>query len=232
MAAQKNDRNLDHESKQSQELVCFSFSLWSPKAFNQVSWRFSQSFSKHIILCSIFGISPNIGNLIPENLSQNREKSAWYIFGTKTNPCCHGEAPTIPLPCAAVGGAGPMGLGGHGRPSFPFWGDNSLSQWPNFKLFGITYWVGKIKFKLFFSGSIGWVRQFGSTFQGWAGGLRFRRRVFCFFFPRKSWFSGKWHRKETKLNSFLTTHVFNLPGFWEERVHVVHVVQIGGCFCL
>ena len=34
----------------------------------------------------------------------------------------------------------------------------SLSQWPNFKLFGITYWVGKIKFKLFFSGSIGWVR--------------------------------------------------------------------------
>ena len=35
----------------------------------------------------------------------------------------------------------------------------SLSQWPNFKLFGITYWVGKIKFKLFFSGSIGWVRS-------------------------------------------------------------------------
>ena len=33
----------------------------------------------------------------------------------------------------------------------------SLSQWPNFKLFGITYLVGKIKFKLFFSGSIGWV---------------------------------------------------------------------------
>ena len=31
----------------------------------------------------------------------------------------------------------------------------SLSQWPNFKLFGITYLVGKIKFKLFFSGSIG-----------------------------------------------------------------------------
>ena len=35
---------------------------------------------------------------------------------------------------------------------------DSLSQWPNFKLFGITYLVGKIKFKLFFSGSIGWVR--------------------------------------------------------------------------
>ena len=34
----------------------------------------------------------------------------------------------------------------------------SLSQWLNFKLFGITYLVGKIKFKLFFSGSIGWVR--------------------------------------------------------------------------
>ena len=33
----------------------------------------------------------------------------------------------------------------------------SLSQWLNFKLFGITYLVGKIKFKLFFSGSIGWV---------------------------------------------------------------------------
>ena len=30
-----------------------------------------------------------------------------------------------------------------------------LSQWLNFKLFGITYLVGKIKFKLFFQGSIG-----------------------------------------------------------------------------
>ena len=30
-----------------------------------------------------------------------------------------------------------------------------LGQWLNFKLFGITYLVGKIKFKLFFSGSIG-----------------------------------------------------------------------------
>ena len=36
------------------------------------------------------------------------------------------------------------------------WG--SISQWLNFKLFGITYLVGKIKFKLFFSGSTGWVR--------------------------------------------------------------------------
>ena len=36
--------------------------------------------------------------------------------------------------------------------------DYSLSQWLNFKLFGITYLVGKIKFKLFFSRSIGWVR--------------------------------------------------------------------------
>ncbi len=32
-----------------------------------------------------------------------------------------------------------------------------LGQWLNFKLLGITYLVGKIKFKLFFSGSIGWV---------------------------------------------------------------------------
>ena len=31
----------------------------------------------------------------------------------------------------------------------------SLSQWLNFKLLGITYLVGKIKFKLFFPGSIG-----------------------------------------------------------------------------
>ena len=30
-----------------------------------------------------------------------------------------------------------------------------LGQWLNFKLFGITYLVGKIKFKLFFPGSIG-----------------------------------------------------------------------------
>ncbi len=37
----------------------------------------------------------------------------------------------------------------------------SLSQWLNFKLFGITYLVGKIKFKLFFPGSIGWVRLRG-----------------------------------------------------------------------
>ena len=28
-----------------------------------------------------------------------------------------------------------------------------LGQWLNFKLFGITYSVGKIKFNLFFSGS-------------------------------------------------------------------------------
>ena len=32
-----------------------------------------------------------------------------------------------------------------------------LGQWLNFKLFGITYLVGKIKFELFISGSIGWV---------------------------------------------------------------------------
>ena len=30
-----------------------------------------------------------------------------------------------------------------------------LGQWLNFKLLGVTYLVGKIKFKLFFSGSIG-----------------------------------------------------------------------------
>ncbi len=30
-----------------------------------------------------------------------------------------------------------------------------LGQWLNFKLFGIAYLVGEIKFKLFFSGSIG-----------------------------------------------------------------------------
>ncbi len=34
----------------------------------------------------------------------------------------------------------------------------SLSQWLNFKLFGITYLVGKIKFKLFFQGPLAeWV---------------------------------------------------------------------------
>ena len=38
------------------------------------------------------------------------------------------------------------------------WNDLTLlGQWLNFKLFGITYLVGKIQFKLFFSGSIGWV---------------------------------------------------------------------------
>ena len=36
-----------------------------------------------------------------------------------------------------------------------FWGDvYLLSQWLNFKLFGITYLVGKIKFKLFFQGPL------------------------------------------------------------------------------
>ncbi len=44
---------------------------------------------------------------------------------------------------------------------------NSLSQWLNFKLSGITYLVGKIKFKLFFSGSIGWVRKIGVPQNGW-----------------------------------------------------------------
>ena len=33
-------------------------------------------------------------------------------------------------------------------------GSISLSQWLNFKLFGITYLVGKIKFKLFFQGPL------------------------------------------------------------------------------
>ena len=42
----------------------------------------------------------------------------------------------------------------------------SLSQWLNFKLFGVTYLVGKIKFKLFFSGSIGWVSNHGSVENG------------------------------------------------------------------
>ena len=31
---------------------------------------------------------------------------------------------------------------------------HSLSQWLNFQLFGITYLVGKIKFKLFFQGPL------------------------------------------------------------------------------
>ena len=35
------------------------------------------------------------------------------------------------------------------------WPQTLLGQWLNFKLFGITYLVGNIKFKLFFSGSIG-----------------------------------------------------------------------------
>ena len=39
----------------------------------------------------------------------------------------------------------------------------SLSQWLNFKRSGITCLVGKIKFKLFISGSIGWV----SFYDGW-----------------------------------------------------------------
>ena len=29
-----------------------------------------------------------------------------------------------------------------------------LSQWPNFKLFGVTYLVGKIKYKLLFQGPL------------------------------------------------------------------------------
>ena len=33
----------------------------------------------------------------------------------------------------------------------------SLSQWLNFKLLGIPYLIGKIKFKLLFHGAIGWV---------------------------------------------------------------------------
>ncbi len=34
-----------------------------------------------------------------------------------------------------------------------------LGQWLNFKLFGITYLVGKIKFKLFFQGPLAkWVK--------------------------------------------------------------------------
>ena len=41
--------------------------------------------------------------------------------------------------------------------NLPPWKLTLLGQWLNFKLFGITYLVGKIKFKHFFSGSSGWV---------------------------------------------------------------------------
>ena len=34
---------------------------------------------------------------------------------------------------------------------------HSLSQWPTFKLLEFTYVVGKIKFKLLFHGSFGWI---------------------------------------------------------------------------
>ena len=39
-----------------------------------------------------------------------------------------------------------------------------LGQWLNFTLFGITYLVRKIKFKRFFSGSIGWVRPWSNSY--------------------------------------------------------------------
>ena len=55
-----------------------------------------------------------------------------------------------------------------------FWGvtlpeTNLLGQWLNFKLFGITYLVGKIKFKLFFSGSrtAEWVNSSRLKMDGW-----------------------------------------------------------------
>ena len=38
--------------------------------------------------------------------------------------------------------------------TFPKGSLNLLGQWLNFKLFGITYLVGKIKFKLFFQGPL------------------------------------------------------------------------------
>ena len=34
------------------------------------------------------------------------------------------------------------------------WNHLKIEQWLNFKLFGITYLVGKIKFKLFFQGPL------------------------------------------------------------------------------
>ena len=58
----------------------------------------------------------------------------------------------------------PYQVVGHGHLAFFFAGaeqvanvsgGDSLGQWLNFKLFGITYLVGKIEFKLFFPGPIG-----------------------------------------------------------------------------
>ena len=42
-----------------------------------------------------------------------------------------------------------------------FWNLNLLCQWLNFKLFGITFWVGKIKFELLLQGPLAkWVKYF------------------------------------------------------------------------
>ena len=49
----------------------------------------------------------------------------------------------------------PVSGDGHHQPNGRGLYTHLLGQWLNFRLFGITYLVGKIKFKLFFSGSIG-----------------------------------------------------------------------------
>ncbi len=54
-----------------------------------------------------------------------------------------------------------------------------LSQRLNLKLFGITYLVGKIKVKLFFSGSIGWVSSNPSTGCFWQANCECVHHLWC-----------------------------------------------------
>ena len=109
--------------------------------------------------------SHGLGDNPPPNKS-------WFRFRLNITNChsvtelCLNTLGVFPLPgCNRLVTTSIMNHGAQPKPSLATiasWGPgphpNLLGQWLNFKLFGITYLVGKIKFKLFFSGSIGWVR--------------------------------------------------------------------------
>ncbi len=92
----------------------------------------------------------------PHQPTTNKNRTAWVCKTPCLFLCNFTKTP---------GGQGSKALVAHcrrcgWRGSWRWWvpcfgGITLLGQWLNFKLFGITYLVGKIKFKLFFSGSTG-----------------------------------------------------------------------------
>ncbi len=97
------------------------------------------------------------------SLKNSCQMTTWMMFLFQQNALVINWCPTLVSAKVRLGRLGQDWF--HGTIGYPYPDPPIiilLGQWLNFKLFGIAYLVGKIKFKLFFSGSIGWVRHWFS----------------------------------------------------------------------